>query len=86
MALANVTELLVEQDDPRVLRFHSFAVNDLKEGEVLISIDKFGLTANNISYIATGKVEFLGLSLLKFRLGEANLSPAGPPVLRFLPG
>lgn len=55
MPLADVTELLVLQDDPRVLRFHSFSVNSLAAGQILIKIDKFGLTANNISYIATGK-------------------------------
>lgn len=51
MAVANVTELLVEQDDPRILRFHSFAVDSVKDNQILISIDKAGLTANNISYI-----------------------------------
>ncbi|KAI9016702.1 hypothetical protein DFJ74DRAFT_678011 [Hyaloraphidium curvatum] len=55
MALANITELFVEQDDPRNVHLESRAVADLANDEVLIKIEKFGLTANNVSYIITGK-------------------------------
>ena len=44
MPIATVTELLVEQDDPRNLQFYNFPVEKVADGQILIRIDKFGLT------------------------------------------
>jgi hypothetical protein len=47
MPVATITELLVEQDDPRNLQFYNIPVEKVADGQVLIRIDKFGLTGTS---------------------------------------
>lgn len=46
----------VRRDDPNETRFVRAAEGPLAEGEVLFRIDRFALTANNITYAQTGNV------------------------------
>lgn len=51
-------ELLINQQDIKDIKFAQEAVPtaaDLSEGQVLMQIDKFAFTANNITYAALGK-------------------------------
>ncbi|MES0872738.1 DUF2855 family protein [Sinimarinibacterium thermocellulolyticum] len=50
----NVHELWVRRDDLRQTRLVERAAQALDEGEIRVAIDKFGLTANNVSYALTG--------------------------------
>src|SRR5882724_11424501 len=51
-------DLLVRQDDPRASRFVESSAPDpaaLADGELLVRIEKFGLSANNVTYAVLGK-------------------------------
>ena len=48
------TELWVDRKDLRNTRIVSAALSPPGEGEVLVAIDRFGLTANNVSYAISG--------------------------------
>lgn len=49
-----VKELWVQRDDLRRTRLVERELKGLTDGEILLAIDKFGLTANNITYALTG--------------------------------
>lgn len=49
-----ITEIWVNRDDYRNTVIIEADKPDLNDGEVLVSIDKFGLTANNVSYAVSG--------------------------------
>ncbi len=49
-----ITELWVDRGDFRNTREVSVAVPDIADGEILVAIDKFALTSNNVSYAASG--------------------------------
>lgn len=49
-----VTELWVDRSDLRRTKFVERNVTDLAPGQVLFEIEKFGLTANNVTYAVTG--------------------------------
>jgi hypothetical protein len=51
-------DLLVRQDDPRASRFVESPAPDaaaLADGELLVRVEKFGLSANNVTYAVLGK-------------------------------
>jgi len=48
------TELWVDRQDLRKTRIVSSALPTLAEGEVLVAIDQFALTSNNVSYAVSG--------------------------------
>jgi hypothetical protein len=48
------TELWVDRKDYRNTRIVSAPLPALREGEVLVAIDRFGLTSNNVSYALSG--------------------------------
>ena len=48
-------EIWVDREDFRKTKIVELAKPSLSDGEVLVSIDKFGLTANNVSYAVSGK-------------------------------
>jgi len=51
-------ELIVRQDDPRAFRLVESPAADvagLDEGEVLVRVEKFGFSANNVTYAVLGK-------------------------------
>jgi len=50
-----MTEIWVDRDDYRKTKIIEVETPALAEGEVLVSVDKFGLTANNVSYAVSGK-------------------------------
>lgn len=54
MSTVNVQELWVKRSDLRCTRRVECAAPALAEGEIRVAIDKFGLTANNVSYALTG--------------------------------
>ena len=62
------TELWVNRQDYRNTRIVHDDVPALAEGEVLVAIDKFGLTANNVSYAVSGDM-----------IGYWNFYPAEAP-------
>ena len=47
--------LLVERDDPKTYLLRDVPLPELSAGEILIRIDKFALTANNLTYVVLGK-------------------------------
>lgn len=49
-----VQELWVQRDDLRRTRLVEFEAPALSDGEIRVAIDKFGLTANNVTYALTG--------------------------------
>lgn len=51
-----VTDFLIRRDDLRSTRFESGADIELKPGQVLLAVDKFGFSANNITYAALGEM------------------------------
>ncbi len=52
---ANCTDFLVDKSDFRLQKFvHSDAPNELQQGQVRLIVDKFALTANNVTYAAFG--------------------------------
>lgn len=52
------TELWVDRSDFRNTKIVSEPVRELAEGEIIVAIDKFALTANNVSYAVSG--DFIG--------------------------
>ena len=52
--MTQCTELWVNRGDFRTTRVVTSKMTDLGVGEVLVAIDKFGLTANNVSYAVSG--------------------------------
>jgi len=52
--VTNYTELWVNRDDFRSTKIAQRENPPLSDGEIRVSIDKFGLTANNVSYALTG--------------------------------
>ena len=50
-----MTEIWVDRDDYRKTKLVEVDTPVLKGGDVLVSVDKFGLTANNVSYAVSGK-------------------------------
>ena len=49
-----ITEIWTEQSNLRNQKIVEAEISALKEGEVLVSIDRFSLTANNVSYATAG--------------------------------
>ncbi|MCH1488632.1 MAG: DUF2855 family protein, partial [Pseudomonadales bacterium] len=56
--MSQLTELWVDRTDIRITKIVHSAMPNLADGEVLVTIDKFGLTANNVSYAVSG--DFIG--------------------------
>ncbi|HEB28309.1 MAG TPA: DUF2855 family protein [Porticoccus sp.] len=52
--MTQCTELWVDRGQLRNTKVVSTELAELNEGEVLVAIDKFGLTANNVSYAVSG--------------------------------
>ena len=52
--MAQCTELWVDRTDLRTTQAVSLPLPEPGEGEVLVAIDKFGLTSNNVSYAVAG--------------------------------
>ncbi len=52
--MTNITELWVNRGDYRETKIIESPASPLNENEVLVRIDKFGLTANNVSYAVSG--------------------------------
>ena len=52
------TELWVQRADLRKTKIVTRQLDALSDGEVMVAIDKFGLTANNVSYAISG--DFIG--------------------------
>jgi NADPH:quinone reductase-like Zn-dependent oxidoreductase len=55
-------ELLVRQDDPRQFRFVEAPAPEaatLDDGEVLVRVEKFGFSANNVTYAVLGKSDII---------------------------
>ncbi len=52
--MTQCTELWVDRKQLRKTRIVKAALPPLAEGEVLVAIDQFGLTANNVSYAVSG--------------------------------
>ena len=52
--MTSVTELWVNRENFRETKIVSHAAQPLQSGEVRVTIDKFGLTANNVSYALSG--------------------------------
>lgn len=48
------TELWVDRTDLRKTKIVKESTSPLNEGEILVAIDEFGLTANNVSYAVSG--------------------------------
>ena len=49
-----MTELWVDKRDFRNTRVVEAGSPELEDGDILVSIDKFALTANNVSYAVSG--------------------------------
>src|SRR5262249_28087296 len=47
-------ELIVRRDDPTECAFLTATTPSPREGEVLVKLEKFGLTSNNVTYAALG--------------------------------
>ena len=54
--MTTITELWTNRENYRQTRVVSRGAPDLAEGEVLMKIEKFGLTSNNVSYAVSGDV------------------------------
>ena len=50
-----MTDLLTKKDDLRDTRIAESARPDISDGEVLLRVDRFGLTANNVTYAVFGE-------------------------------
>ena len=66
--MGSVTELWVDREDFRTTKIVTFAAPSLRTGEIRVSIEKFGLTANNVSYALSGDQ----IGYWKFFPGEKN--------------
>jgi NADPH:quinone reductase-like Zn-dependent oxidoreductase len=51
----NMVELLVNTENLRETRIHEAPLPEPGPGEILVAIDKFAITSNNISYAVTGR-------------------------------
>lgn len=49
-----MTDFLVKRDDLRECRVAESAVPEIGEGQALLRVDTFGLTANNVTYAVLG--------------------------------
>jgi hypothetical protein len=61
-AMQTSIDLLVRQDDPRATRFVEGPVPDaaaLDDGELLVHVEKFGFSANNVTYAVLGKSDII---------------------------
>lgn len=63
--MTEVTEIWVNRGDYRETRIVNSEQQELAEGEVLVAIDKFALTSNNVTYAVAGE-----------RIGYWNFYPA----------
>ncbi|WP_372777788.1 DUF2855 family protein [Litorivivens sp.] len=52
--MTSYTELWVEKSDFRKTRVVTDQLRAIEEGEIVVAIDKFGLTANNVTYAVMG--------------------------------
>ena len=52
--MTQITELWTNRADLRNTKIVTRTAPELAEGEILMKIEKFGLTANNVSYAITG--------------------------------
>lgn len=52
--MTSCTELWVDKSDFRKTRVVTDELRGVEEGEILVAIDKFGLTANNVTYAVMG--------------------------------
>ncbi len=55
-------DLFVRQDDPRRHRWVETAAPALGDGDVLVRVEKFGLSANNVTYAVLGKSPIINYS------------------------
>ena len=53
-ALGTITDFLVRRDDLHATRVRASALPGLADGDVLMTVDRFALTANNVTYAAFG--------------------------------
>ena len=67
--MTTITELWTNREDYRETRVVSREAPDLEDGEVLMKIEKFGLTSNNVSYAVSGRCD----RLLGFLSGRGQL-------------
>lgn len=66
--MANTVAFEVRRDDLRQCRFHESPVPALAPGEALLRVDRFALTANNVTYAVAGD----SMSYWKFFPAEAG--------------
>jgi hypothetical protein len=52
----NGIDLVVRRDDPRVCELREVAVEEPRDGQALCKIQRFAITANNVTYATTGDV------------------------------
>jgi len=52
--MTKLIEHQVRKDDIRTTRWHEYDAPALEDGDVLLAIDKFAMTANNVTYAAFG--------------------------------
>ncbi|KXS19945.1 hypothetical protein M427DRAFT_52762 [Gonapodya prolifera JEL478] len=50
-----VTEAIFEQEDVRKFKLRPLNLGPITQGQLMVRIDKFGVTSNNVSYLATGR-------------------------------
>jgi hypothetical protein len=48
-------ELIISQSDPSLIRIEESLVRKVTSNEILVRIERFGFTSNNITYVALGK-------------------------------
>ena len=52
-----ITRILVDQDDIRTTRIDEISMSESRaEASALLAVDRFALTANNVTYAAIGRV------------------------------
>jgi len=51
-----MTDFLVKRDDLRECRIEESAAPEVADGQALLRVDTFGLTANNVTYAVMGEV------------------------------
>ena len=54
--MTQLIEHQVRKDDIRTTRWHEYEAPPLEEGDVLLAVDTFAITANNVTYAAFGEV------------------------------
>jgi Protein of unknown function (DUF2855) len=55
-SIQSMSDFMVRRDDLRECRIAESEVPELESGQALLRVDRFGLTANNITYAALGRV------------------------------